>query len=97
MEPLIPVEEMPPYVQIIPLAMTTPASWLEKDPENVNFSPEEDRSGPFTIAAVVRASGTIDELERHEKILSLENKVVKVNKIEFIKRKKSTEEVLSIN
>ena len=26
------------------------------------------------------------ELERHEKILSLENKVVKVNKIEFIKR-----------
>ncbi len=66
LEPLIPVEEMPPYIQIIPLAMTTPASWLEKDPENVNFSPEEDRSGPFTIAAVVRASGTIDELERHE-------------------------------
>ena len=51
----------------------------------------------FLVSCLYLYIKTKYELERHEKILSLENKVVKVNKIEFIKRKKSTEEVLSIN
>ena len=64
-ERLIPVEESPPYVRIAPFAMTTPASWLETDTEDVVFEPGQDRIGPFPVAVVVEASGTIDETLRH--------------------------------
>ena len=62
---LIPIEETPPFVQILPIAMTTPASWLETNPEEVNFDAGEERLGPFPIAVVVEATGTIDEAVRH--------------------------------
>ena len=62
---LIPLEETPPFVRILPIAMTTPASWLETDTENVNFDAGEERLGPFPIAVVVEATGTIDESQRH--------------------------------
>ena len=54
------LEDMPPQVAVIPLAITTPASWLETDPENVGFDVTEDALGPFTLAAVILARGTID-------------------------------------
>ena len=62
---LIPVEETPPFVRISPIAMTTPASWLESNTEEVNFDPGEERLGPFPVAVVVEATGTIDESLRH--------------------------------
>ena len=62
---LIPIEETPPFVRILPIAMTTPASWLESNTEEVNFDAGEERLGPFPIAVVVEATGTIDESLRH--------------------------------
>ena len=52
-----------------PLAMTTPASWLETNAagvEDAKFDPEEDPSGPFLVAAIVEAKGTVDETIQHE-------------------------------
>ena len=62
---LLPPADMPPFIRIAPIAMTTEFSWLESDPENVSYSPDEDR-GPFFVAVVVEASGTIDESRVHE-------------------------------
>lgn len=62
---LIPPEETPPFVRIMPIAMTTPASWLESNPEDVNYNAGEERLGPFPISVVVEATGTIDESLRH--------------------------------
>lgn len=62
---LLPAEENPPFVRISPLAMTTPASWLESNTEEVNFDAGEERLGPFPVLVVVEASGTIDESQRH--------------------------------
>lgn len=66
LEPLIPIQEMPPYVRIVPLGVTTPASWLESNPDNVSFDSLEDIRGPFTLISVIEASGTVNERERHE-------------------------------
>ena len=52
-------------ISFAPLAITTPASWLESNPENVSLDIEEELIGPFTVAAAVRASITADERERH--------------------------------
>ena len=62
---LIPPEETPPFVRILPIAMTTPASWLESNPEEVSYNAGEERLGPFPISVVVEATGTIDESLRH--------------------------------
>ena len=62
---LIPLEETPPFVRILPIAMTTPASWLESNTEEVNFDAGEERLGPFPVAVVIEATGTIDETQRH--------------------------------
>lgn len=64
-EPVIPLEDMPFSIQFKPLGMTTPASWLETDVEHVNFEPDKEVPGPFVVAAVVEASGTVDEKETH--------------------------------
>ncbi|MCH8870551.1 MAG: GldG family protein [Chloroflexi bacterium] len=82
LEPLIPIEEMPPYVKISPLGVTTPASWLESDPDNVNFDRREDVPGPFTVITVIQASGTVDEQERHD-----ETKMVLFGDSDFAKNK----------
>ncbi len=57
---IVSLEDLPPQIAVIPLAITTPASWLETDPENVGFDVAEDALGPFTLAAVIQARGTID-------------------------------------
>ena len=81
-EPLIPVGDMPPYIRLAPLGITTPASWLENDPENVNYDSGEDVPGPFPLIMAVQAFGTIDELERHE-----ETKMVLFGDSDFAKNK----------
>ncbi|MCI0438615.1 MAG: GldG family protein, partial [Chloroflexi bacterium] len=58
---LVPPEDMPPHITFSPLAMTTPASWLESNTEQPNFDAGQEARGPFALAAVVVASGTIDE------------------------------------
>ena len=64
-EPVLPPDEMPPFIGFIPLARTTPASWLETNVDSVSYEPGVDQRGPFAIAAVVEATGTVDESERH--------------------------------
>ena len=59
-------EDMPPFIRFVPLALTTPASWVETNSEEVSFDPaEDDKRGVFFLAAFVEASGTVDESERH--------------------------------
>ncbi len=68
-----PPQEMPPSVRIVPIGITTPASWLEADTEDVNYDSEVDRPGSFSIAVVVEANATlavdatggITEVQRH--------------------------------
>ena len=58
-ERFAPPQEMPSSVRISPIAMTTPASWLESNPEEVNFDGGEDRPGPFPVAVVIEARATV--------------------------------------
>ena len=68
-----PPQELPPSVRIVPLGITTPASWLEANTEEVSFDSTEDRPGAFTVAMVVEANATlaldatggITEAQRH--------------------------------
>ena len=64
-DPVLPAEEMPPFIRVVPLTLTTPLSWLESNVEDVDYDPEEDTLGPFYIAAAVEATGTVDETQRH--------------------------------
>jgi hypothetical protein len=82
LEPLIPPQEMPPFVRLAPLGITTPASWLESNPDDVNFDSQVDRPGPFTLVTLIQASGTVNELERHE-----EAKMVLFGDSDFAKNK----------
>lgn len=59
-------DDIPPWLSIVPLALTTPASWIEKNVEDVKFDPDEDSLGPFPIGVAVSASGTADESEFHQ-------------------------------
>ena len=61
---LLAPNEMPPFIRVAPIAITSEFSWLESDTEDVSYSPDEQR-GPFFVVAVVEASGTIDESRRH--------------------------------
>ena len=68
-----PPQELPPSVRIVPIGITTPASWLEADTEDVSYDSELDRPGSFSIAVVVEANATlavdatggITEAQRH--------------------------------
>ncbi len=62
---IVPRADLTSGISFSPLAVTTPASWLESNPEDVNFDTGEELSGPFTVAVAVRASITADETERH--------------------------------
>ena len=44
------------HIKFTPLGMTTPASWLTADPEDVAYSSEKQQ-GPFPVSAVVEATG----------------------------------------
>ena len=61
----VPIRDLTPNISFVPLAMTTPVSWLESDPENVSLDAGDELRGPFTVAAAVQASITADETERH--------------------------------
>ena len=52
--------DMPPHIKFNAIGVTTPASWLETDPENPGFS-EEEFPGPFVISGLLEASGQIQE------------------------------------
>ena len=52
--------DMPPHIKFNAIGFTTPASWLETDPENPGFS-EEEFPGPFVISGLLEASGQIHE------------------------------------
>ncbi|MDA0770851.1 MAG: hypothetical protein BZY79_03140 [SAR202 cluster bacterium Casp-Chloro-G4] len=82
LEPLIPVEEMPPYLRLAPLGVTTGASWLEPNPENIHFDGDVDVRRPFSIIMAIQASGTVDESERHS-----EAKMVLFGDSDFAKNK----------
>ncbi len=51
--------DFPPHVQIVPLVLSTPVSWLETDPEKAEYDPAEDVRGPFNLAAVIRGRATV--------------------------------------
>ena len=51
--------DFPPHVQVVPLVISTPVSWLETNPEKSEFDPEQDIRGPFNLAVVIRGSGTV--------------------------------------
>ena len=52
--------DMPVHTRFAALARSTPASWLESDPENVNYDPETEPLGPFAVVAVLESQGTMD-------------------------------------
>ncbi len=58
-QPIIPLEDIPPYITYGSLARTTPASWLESHEEEVNYDPGDDTQGPFDVGAVIQAGGTL--------------------------------------
>ena len=51
--------DFPPHVQVVPLVLSTPVSWLETNPEEADYDPEEDLRGPFNLAAVITGHATI--------------------------------------
>ena len=57
--------DIPPWLSILPLALTTPASWIERNVEDVKFDPDADILGPHPLGVAVAASGTADESEFH--------------------------------
>ena len=62
---VIPRADLTQRITFVPLALTTPASWLETDPENVGLNPGQELTGPFPVVAAVQVSITADELEPH--------------------------------
>ena len=62
--PSIPFADLPFHIQFVDLALTTRASWLETDPQDI--SPDEDEPfGPFSVASAIEATGTVDSSESH--------------------------------
>lgn len=60
-EPTMPLEDMPFHVQVVPLAWTTGASWLETNLERPNFDADTEKAGPFWLAVAIQARGTVDQ------------------------------------
>lgn len=58
--PLIPLEDMPPHIRYTPLALTTPVSWLEEDIDNPGLNGEIQDA--YAVAAVVEARGMLDDI-----------------------------------
>ena len=57
--PALPPDDMPVWMQYKSVGHTTPASWLETNPEDVSFDVGEDVSGQFDIVAAMEAGATI--------------------------------------
>ena len=59
--PILPPADMPSHVSFSVLARTTPASWLETDPERVEFQPGIEQIGPFPVVGLLVARGTVEQ------------------------------------
>ncbi len=57
----LPPAEMPPHVTFSALARTTPASWMETNPEEVEFQQGIETLGPFTVVGLLQARGAVDQ------------------------------------
>ena len=57
--------DIPPFIGFYPLGVTTPASWLESNPERAVYDEDQDFLGSFPVVAAFEISGTVDETERH--------------------------------
>ena len=55
----IPAEDFPPFITYSPLALSTPASWLETDPTKVECNPGLDPSGPLELVVLIQATADI--------------------------------------
>lgn len=53
-------EDIPPHVRFTPLGLTTPASWLEANIEDLGYD-EGKPQGPFVMFGILEASGSIEE------------------------------------
>ncbi|MDC0035427.1 GldG family protein [Chloroflexi bacterium] len=58
------------HINLTQLSMTTPASWLTEDPEDIGYSSEK-QSGPFPLAAVVEATGKYTDLSATHKLAKI--------------------------
>ena len=52
-------ENLPAFITYTPLVRSTPASWLETDPDIVSFDRGQDPIGPVDLVVVVQAEGTL--------------------------------------
>jgi ABC-type uncharacterized transport system involved in gliding motility auxiliary subunit len=57
---VVPQADFPLYINYTPLAMSTPASWLELNPDEVEFNPGLDLSGPLDLVVAVEAAASMD-------------------------------------
>ena len=69
----VPADELPPYILYTPLVVSTPASWLETDPDEVKFDFGVDPRGPVDLVVVVQAGGTLDG-----RLITQPNKLLKM-------------------
>ena len=58
-QPLLPPDQIPPFMTYSPLVVTTPASWLETDEEEVEYDAEEDIRGQFHLMSVMETGGSL--------------------------------------
>jgi len=57
---VVPQADFPAYIDYTPLVMSTPASWLEINPDEVEFNPGLDLGGPLDLVVAVRAAASMD-------------------------------------
>ena len=58
-QPVLPPDEIPPFMTYSPLILTTPASWLETDAEEVKYDAEEDIRGQFHLMSVLETGASL--------------------------------------
>ena len=56
----IPLEDTPPHVKFTPLGLTTPASWLESNIDDLGYD-ENKMTGPFILFGILEANGSIEQ------------------------------------
>ena len=58
-QPVLPPDEIPPFMTYSPLILTTPASWLETDAEEVKYDAEADIRGQFHLMSVLETGASL--------------------------------------
>ena len=83
--PVLPPEEMPPFMAYSGLARTTPASWMETHPEEIVYTPGADIQGPLDVAAVMQAGASLaGQLVEGEETLA---KLIVIGDSDFVRNK----------